>query len=54
MDSKDKVLRLSIIIPVYRGATSIGPLVDLLVDALRQFEEVGRKLGRVEVAARPL
>jgi glycosyltransferase involved in cell wall biosynthesis len=35
MDSKDKSLRLSIVIPVYRGATSIGALVDLLVDTLQ-------------------
>jgi glycosyltransferase involved in cell wall biosynthesis len=35
MDSTDKITRLSIVIPVYCGATSIGPLVDLLVDALR-------------------
>jgi glycosyltransferase involved in cell wall biosynthesis len=35
MDSTDnKVMTLSIVIPVYRGATSIGPLVDLLVDTL--------------------
>jgi glycosyltransferase involved in cell wall biosynthesis len=35
MDSEDKALRLSIVIPVYRGATSIGPLVDLLIDTLQ-------------------
>jgi glycosyltransferase involved in cell wall biosynthesis len=35
MDLNNKALRLSIVIPVYRGATSIGPLVDLLVDVLR-------------------
>jgi glycosyltransferase involved in cell wall biosynthesis len=34
MDSTDKIIPLSIVIPVYRGATSIGPLVDLLVDTL--------------------
>jgi glycosyltransferase involved in cell wall biosynthesis len=34
MDSTDDMTRLSIVIPVYRGAASIGPLVDLLVDAL--------------------
>jgi len=34
MDSKAKVMTLSIVIPVYRGAASIGPLVDLLVDIL--------------------
>ena len=34
MDSKAKAMTLSIVIPVYRGAASIGPLVDLLVDTL--------------------
>ncbi|MBN2189427.1 MAG: glycosyltransferase family 2 protein [Chitinispirillaceae bacterium] len=34
MDSTDNFARLSIVIPVYRGATSIGRLVDLLVDSL--------------------
>jgi glycosyltransferase involved in cell wall biosynthesis len=35
MDSENKALRLSIVIPVYRGATSIGRLVGLLIDTLQ-------------------
>jgi glycosyltransferase involved in cell wall biosynthesis len=37
MDSTAKVMRLSIVIPVYRGATSIGPLVDLVVNTLQDL-----------------
>jgi undecaprenyl-phosphate 4-deoxy-4-formamido-L-arabinose transferase len=37
MNAPAKLVPVSIVIPVYRGAETIGPLVDLLVESLRPY-----------------